>query len=288
MKREASDWTLITVTYNNVDELREWWSQVDLQGARWVVVDNNSADRTADYAKELGAEVIRLSANIGFSRANNVALREVTTRYVAFVNPDVRVDAASLSILGQLATRRDAIVCPQLCNPDGTTQPNGRGLPYLVDKLAHRGLRLPLSSLGSYVPNTSEGLTFVAWAMGAAICGESSKIQAFGGWDERYFLYYEDHAFGLDAWARGQEVILVPHARWTHAWKRETKGMKVKPWLREFASASRFYRQYPELLLPRSPKGRRHWRGAEHSFGGLVPSMDRDVVNTQGPLGNIP
>ena len=271
MKPDASDWTLVTVTYNNADELREWWAGEDLHGARWLVVDNDSSDGTAEYAEVLGAEVIRMNTNAGFSRANNVGLQKTTSRYVAFVNPDVRIDASTLPLLGRLATERDAIVCPQLCNPDGSTQPNGRGLPFLVDKLAHRGIRLPWSSLDSYIPNTSHRLTFVAWAMGAAICGESARIRSSGGWDERYFLYYEDHAFGLDAWSRGQEVIVVPEARWTHAWKRETKGLSLKPWLREIASASRFYGQHPVLLLPRNSQRRLRWRGAAHRFGDPVP-----------------
>lgn len=277
MNLEAPAWTLITVTYNNMMELREWWAGNDLGGARWIVVDNNSGDDTANYAESLGAEVIRLQRNIGFSRANNVALKLVTSNYVAFVNPDVRVDATTFPSLGRLATQHNAIVCPQLCNPDGSLQPNGRGLPYLTDKIAHRGIALPGSSLARYTPDTSAHLTYVAWAMGAAICGESLKIQASGGWDERYFLYYEDHAFGLNAWCRGQAVILAPEAKWTHAWKRETKTFRVKPWARELASAARFYRQYPELIFARSSSSRSYWRGAERLFGQSVTASGGDT-----------
>lgn len=276
MKPDASEWTLITVTYNNAQELREWWYGNDLMGARWIVVDNNSVDETVQLAEGLGADVIALSENVGFSRANNVGLKRVASQFVAFVNPDVRVDASTLSLLGQVAVAHDAIVCPQLCNPDGSTQPNGRGLPYLVDKFAHRGLPLPSSSSGDYLPDTSQDMTYVAWAMGAAIGGLTARIKSSGGWDERFFLYYEDHAFGLDAWARGQEVILVPSARWIHAWKRETKGIKLRPWLREIASACRFYCIHPELLLPRRRRFRNRWKGQEHKFGQLVLSPPND------------
>lgn len=272
LKQADLEWTLITVTYNNADELREWWSGTDLSGAKWIVVDNNSSDGTADYAAALGAQVIRLPSNVGFSRANNAALNEVTTRFVAFVNPDVRVDAASLPLIGRLVRQYDAIVCPQLCNPDGSTQPNGRGLPYLVDKLAHRGIKLPGSSLSSYIPDTSEELTYVAWAMGAAVCGETLKVRAIGGWDERYFLYYEDHAFGLEAWTQGVKVMIAPQVRWTHAWKRETKAVRVKPWIHEIASASRFYSRHPELLAPIGFNARDKWKGIRHAFGEAVSS----------------
>lgn len=265
-----ADWTLITVTYNNAQELRDWWVDVDAQGAKWIVVDNNSTDGTADFAESLGADVIRLPQNVGFSRANNVGLRRTRTKYVAFVNPDVSLDAMSLHTLGQIASERDAVVCPQLVNPDGTRQANGRGIPFLWDKLSHRGIALPGSSLADYLPDTTPGNTFVAWAMGAAVCGETDRIRSAGGWDERYFLYYEDHAFGLNAWSRGQEVIVVSDVLWTHAWKRETKGLRLRPWLREIASASRFYSVYPQLLLPPTTRRRVEWRGASHKFGKKV------------------
>lgn len=271
MNVDIHEWTLITVTYNNALELKEWWEGVDLGRATWFVVDNASCDGTPELAEGMGARVIRLSENVGFSRANNIALSKTESRYVAFVNPDVRVDSAALPELGRIATRRDAVVSPQLCNPDGTLQPNGRGLPFLLDKLAHRGLVLPGSSLKEYLPDTSAGQTFVAWAMGAAICAETSRIRAAGGWDEKYFLYYEDHAFGLAAWMRGQEVIIVPDVIWTHAWKRETRGIRLKPWLREIASATRFYAQHPEFLLPRRSAAQMRWKSMSYKSGKLVP-----------------
>ncbi|TPV52598.1 glycosyltransferase [Pseudarthrobacter phenanthrenivorans] len=270
MINDSSAWTLITVTYNNIEELRTWWAGTELGGARWIVVDNASTDGGPELAEELGAEVIRLGENLGFSRANNIGLQAVRSRYVAFVNPDVRVDATSFGVLERIITESDAVVCPQLKNPDGSIQPNGRGLPFFLDKLAHRGMKLPGSSEASYLPDTSHGPTYVAWAMGAAVCCGSERIREAGGWDERYFLYYEDHAFGLDAWARGQEVIVVPNVHWVHAWKRETKGFRIQPWIREIASASRFYGRYPELLFPPSQKARNRWRGQAHKFGTRV------------------
>lgn len=267
---ETEDWTLATVTYNNSAELDEWWSGNDLQGARWIVVDNNSSDGSADIASALGADVIRLSENVGFSKANNVALTRAQSKYIAFVNPDVRVKASTLEEIGNVIREKHAVVCPQLINPDGTTQPNGRGLPFLVDKMAHRGVNLPGSSLTDYLPDTSSGPTYVAWAMGAAVCAEVQWLRSLGGWDERYFLYYEDHAFGLRAWEHGRPVILLPSVQWTHSWKRATNRAKLMPWLREFASAGRFYSQYPGLLIPPASGRRRQWKGQRYSFGAPI------------------
>jgi N-acetylglucosaminyl-diphospho-decaprenol L-rhamnosyltransferase len=252
------DWTLITVTFNSAATLASCWSDQRPEGVRWLVVDNASTDNSAEVAKEFGARVIELTKNVGFSAANNVGLQQVSTRYVAFVNPDVVVDYASLGILQNLIDKHNALVGPQLINEDGSLQASARGLPFLVDKLAHRGVTLPGADQRQYLPRI-EGSQYVAWTMGAALCGSAETFRALGGWDAGYFLYYEDHDMGLKAWRANVPVIATSAVHWRHAWARETKSFKLKPWMREFASARRFYARYPELTLPT-----RRWASARH------------------------
>jgi len=248
---ENRDWTLITVTYNSEAELRAIWAEVDLDEVDWIVADNASSDDSAVLAESLGARMVRLDRNMGFARANNAALALASTRFVAFVNPDVRVLPGSLGLLAETIDDFGAIVSPQLVDPDGSDQPNGRGLPYLVDKVANRGVLLPGADLGAYLPEIGPGPTPVDWFMGAVVAGRRDDFTRTGGWDERFFLYYEDHVMGLRAWERGQAVLIEPRVRWVHGWARETSGgFRLAPWKREIASAVRFYRMFPELLLP--------------------------------------
>ncbi|QGQ20261.1 glycosyltransferase [Cellulomonas sp. JZ18] len=253
----STDWTLVTVTYNNAAELRQFWSDVDLAGARWIVVDNASADGSADVARALGADVVALERNVGFGAANNVGLRVAESEWLAFVNPDVRVDPASFAQLAATSRRYGALVAPALRGVDGSVQPNGRGLPYPTAKLAHRGLWPGRAARSAYVvPPTTEPV-FVAWVMGAAVAGPTAALRRLGGWDERYFIYYEDHDLGLRAWRHGMPVVVDPHAAWTHEWKRATTGLSWLHWKHELRSGLAFYRAYPELLLgPRSARRR--------------------------------
>jgi N-acetylglucosaminyl-diphospho-decaprenol L-rhamnosyltransferase len=255
----AHNWTIITVSYNSSADLQRWWSAEMPKPYRWIVVDNASTDDSVAVARALGAEVISQDQNLGFATANNAALALTETPNVAFVNPDVSVKAADLPRLAELSRKYGAVVSPQLVNPDGSLQPNGRGLPFLLDKFAHRGLSFPGSDAEAYIPSTSPLPTYVAWVMGAAVCGSTDYFKSVGGWDERFFLYYEDHAMGLDAWRNNAPVIVDPNCRWVHGWRRETHGVRLMPWVREVASAVRFYRKHPLLLLPlRQPAKRRY------------------------------
>lgn len=249
---DLKQWTIITVCFNSARHLNARWKSIPEAGGRWIVLDNCSSDGSAELAKDLGAEVVRLPSNIGFARANNVALKMVNSVFVAFVNPDVWIDYDTFERLGISCTERRALVAPQLVNLDGSTQANGRGMPYLFDKLAHRNLKLPGSRLDEYLADGANKLEpyFVTWVIGAAVCGRRVDVLAAGGWDERYFLYYEDHQLGLDAWRAGIPVMLDPGVRWIHEWERATMRWEIRPWRREIASAVRFYARHPFLVLP--------------------------------------
>lgn len=266
-------WTLVTVTYDSAPELRRWWAGLRLDGCRWIVVDNASSDDSVATARSLGADVIALDRNVGFSAANNVALAAATSEWVAFVNPDVAVDVTSLPRLAQLAARHTAIVAPQLVDPDGSVQANGRGLPFLADKLAHRGVRLPGADVTQYLPDTSGRATYVAWVMGAAVCARRETFLRIGGWDERYFLYYEDHELGLTAWEHGIPVLVDGTVSWTHEWKRATTRWEWAPWKREIRGAMTFFRRHPELLGPRRRTTAQAW--ADRVGGLASPGGDR-------------
>lgn len=277
------DWTAITVTYNSAGALRRCWGGYD-GSFRWVVVDNASTDDSVAVAEELGATVVRQPSNVGFSRANNHALRQVETPFVAFVNPDVTVDPGSLELLEPTA-RAGAIVAPQLTFPDGGVQPNGRGLPFVGDKLAHRGVRVPFARVASYAPAPGAELLPVDWVMGAAVTATTATMRRLGGWDGRYFIYYEDHELGLRAWSRGCPVLVDPDVRWVHEWSRDTARWSPLHWRHEIRSAARFFAAYPLLVMPwRGPAQARYGSRTARSLQALQDVSDRMGAAKDGDL----
>ncbi|MBM0236223.1 glycosyltransferase [Micromonospora sp. ATA32] len=256
-------WSVVTVTYNSANTLRQCWSD-SAKPYDWIVVDNCSTDASPNVAEELGARVVRLPANVGFSRANNVGLRYSTSEYILFANPDLEVAHDGLDALQAHLDVHGGLVAPQLLSPTGALQPNGRGFPYATAKLGNRKF-WPLSRLhASYRRTAQPGeAIWTAWVMGAAVAARRNDFIELGAWSERFFLYYEDHELGLRAWRQRHPVALLGDVQWKHHWARATNSFR---WSRahtlEVRSAMTFYRMFPEFLLGLPPAGRRHRRAA--------------------------
>ena len=244
-------WTLVTVTYNSANVLDQAWRGVDLGAAQWIVVDNNSSDDSVAVARSMGAHVISRRDNPGFSISNNVGLSHSMTEWTAFVNPDVTIDIDSLSRLSALSRANGAFVAPQLTFESGVQQANARGLPTPAQKFANRGIRLPRVNPVDYARVGLQRPTYVAWVMGAALCGPTDDFRRIGGWNESYFIYYEDHEMGLRAWQHGIPTVIDPATQWVHSWQRETTSLNSAAWKAEIRSARTFYREYPDLLSRR-------------------------------------
>ena len=84
--------------------------------------------------------------------------------------------------------------------------------------------------------------------MGACVATKRETFIQLGYWDEKFFIYYEDHDLGMRANHLGMSVLVDSTLQWHHEWARATKSFNRLAWYHEFRSATIFYRKYPELL----------------------------------------
>ena len=248
--RSEVKWSLITVTYNSAAKLAEFWRHSRLPaGVEWIVVDNASTDNSVELARALNARVIELGKNVGFSAANNVGFHASSGRYVGFINPDASIDFESLPLLASSIESTGGLVAPQLVNCDGTLQPNGRGYPFLLDKVRNR--LQPNANSSPYRRFAPAGESApVVWFIGAVILGRRDQLELLGAWDEHFFLYYEDKDLCLRAAKAGIPCTLVGKTKWVHGWARATTKLDISAWKRELPSMLKFYLRYPRLLSP--------------------------------------
>ena len=178
---------------------------------RVVVVDNASTDDSLALAGPLlrSAQVIRLSENVGFARGNNIAAEAVRdVDALALLNPDAFPEPGWLEALVAAATRAPEIAAfaSQMRLDAAPDLLDGAGDSYHVSGRAWRNAhRLPASAGPS-----AETDVFAPCA--AAALYRRAAFDDVGGFDERFFCYFEDVDLGFRLRLRGHRCRYVPDA----------------------------------------------------------------------------
>jgi GT2 family glycosyltransferase len=193
-----------------------------------TVADNHSQDGTVEAvaARGDGSRAFDMGLNSGFSRANNRAISMGTGRYVLVLNPDTLVGPQTLTTLVHFAQGQPTagVVAPRLVYPDGTAQLTARAFP--TPAAAVFGRRSPLSRWFPGNRWSREFLTEgavrgdepfeVDWVSGAAMLVPRSVIDEVGGFDEDFFLFWEDADWCRRIKRAGYEVWCVPQTTIVH------------------------------------------------------------------------
>ncbi len=176
--------------------------------AEWVVVDNASADGSAEAAERAGARVLRFAENRGFASAVNRGVAESESELVAVINNDVELDAEWLARLEAALDRH-----PECGMVTGRTLLRARPdtLDGAGDALA---LGLAAARLGYGQPDGP------AWRQARPVLAVSGAASLFrrevfrrvGGFEEAFFAYLEDIEFCLRAQLAGFQARYVPEA----------------------------------------------------------------------------
>jgi len=223
----------IVVNYNAGDELRRALQSIadELHDLSWeaAVVDNVSTDGSDAIASEFPhATLIRNKENVGFARAVNQALAATTAPLVLIMNPDCRLVAGAIAGLRAELDIHDgcAIAGPRILNPDGSIQGSARGDPDMLTGLF--GRTPLLTKLLPWMPVARRNVVaqaairsghqsvVVDWLSGACMLARREALLKVKGFDERYFLYWEDADLCRRLREAGYHVRYVPGATAIH------------------------------------------------------------------------
>ena len=185
-----------------------------------VVVDNASADDSVDVARGFGdrVEVLALGENTGFAGGCNRGFAAVRDRaeFVAFLNPDVRVERGCLDRCAEVMRDDPSVggVAPLLLREDGRTVDSaGQVLKPWTLEVRDRGYGRPLG------PEWLEPRPVLA-ACGALAVFRREALDAVsepgGPWAEDFFCFWEDLELGWRLNNAGWEVVFEPSARAVH------------------------------------------------------------------------
>ncbi|MBI4566714.1 MAG: glycosyltransferase family 2 protein [Planctomycetes bacterium] len=184
-----------------------------------IVVDNASPDDTADrVAREHPwVELLRSPRNLGYGRGCNLGFGRVRTPYVLFMNPDVVIgkDAIRelLRFLEAKAVVGIAAPATRWGRGDRLQHAGGSFTPWSVVATA-TGIRRLQPKLTCVRPGAPPFRT--DWLCGAVILVRSEAFRGVGGFDPRFFLYFEETDLCRRLRAAGWELWAVGAASATH------------------------------------------------------------------------
>ncbi len=257
LERRRPLWSIVVTSFNSLDMLTAHWeglieageeAGVSAQDVEVIVVDNADEPEVEAFATAQGFAYLPMGSNVGLSAANNRGAELATGDYLLFANPDLGVRIADLSTLRAEIDRTGGVVAPRVDFADGTPQSAARGEPFLLAKLAHRGLA-PKAALERYLwPVGPYESGPVVWCAGGATSLSREVFDRIGGWPEEYFLYMEDVEFGVRAGRLGIPVSVTAALRWVHEWRGDSRQRFSRGQLLHLRSAVRFYLRYPKYL----------------------------------------
>ena len=190
----------IIVNHNGEAHLQRCLESLENQGPdiEILLVDNASTDQSVAVVKE-GFPQIRLiehHQNIGFAAANNIAARAAAGDALLLLNIDAWLEDGALDLLAQALDRdpRMAIAAPRLLYPDGGLQFGwspargvvGEALQQLRNRFESRPwVHGRLARMAGRIAGRN-------WFTAACVLVRAAAFRNVGGFDERFFMYFED------------------------------------------------------------------------------------------------
>ncbi len=237
----ACELSVIIVSYNTREVLRECLRRVFAAGGEAalevIVVDNASTDGSVEMVcREFPeAMVIESGRNLGFAGGNNLGIAGASGRYILLLNSDAYLFPGVLrrTIAFMEDTPDCGILGVTLVGEDGMRQPCARMLPTPWRKfLVISGIAdtFPTSKLlggPDYAWWSHDAPRRVGWVPGAYFLIRRGVVAAVGLMDARYFLYFEETDYCLQARRAGWHTYFFPHVQVVHLGGESSKATRL-------------------------------------------------------------
>jgi len=218
--------TVIIVNWNSGELLSKCLASLATQSylpARILVMDNGSTDGPVASPQSLsGVEVRSLGHNFGFAAANNKALEECDTEFVALLNPDAFPEPDWLERLVEAANYKpDAVAFgSRQMIYESSDLLDGIGDAYHISGLVWRERH------GCTQSNNDLVAREIFSSCAAASLYRREALMQVGSFDEDYFCYVEDVDLGFRLRLAGYKAMYIPDAVVHHIGSATTGGQQ--------------------------------------------------------------
>lgn len=210
-----------------------------------IIVANNDPseeDSLRELGGKYGCDIVSLTENRGFAEAANRAAERASGNILCFLNPDAELLNGSFEMVERFfeAHPEVGIVGARLVGSDGRTEPWSAGSSMSLRRLILGNL-FPGHFI-SWLRNQRKAIS-VGWVSGGALCIRKDLFRSLNGFDEGFFLYFEDMDLCVRAKALGYRTIFHPGISFRHKGGSSFASFVEKK--RAFyRSQERFFRKY--------------------------------------------
>lgn len=207
--------SVLTVNYNGLKHLQECLGSLRDQEFRdfeVVLVDNASRDESVEFVRQNFPEVriVLSTSNLGFTGGNNLGIAHCTGEFVLFLNNDTRVEPGAIGSLAKAIRKYPdyrVFACALLKYSNPTLLDSGG------DTLYRAGFFMTFAGCPA-APFSRPREVLSACAGAAAYPRE--LLNRLGGFDDDFFLLFEDMDLSMRARHLGAKILFVPDARILH------------------------------------------------------------------------
>ena len=202
-----------------------------------IVIDNNSNDALAEMLEEEYSDLGNLKflardVNDGYGAGNNAGVKLAEGEYLLILNPDIVVNEGTVeSLLDYMEKHQDTgIISPKLLYANKKAQQSYFRYYKWKTPMYRRTFlgktKAGKKDLARFTMQDVEinGATAVDWLMGSFWLMPKSKFDELGGFDDRYFMYFEDADFCRRMNDSAYKVIYYPEATAIHLHARDSKS----------------------------------------------------------------
>jgi GT2 family glycosyltransferase len=218
------------------------------------VVDWASDPAAATRLREAhaGVRLLAEAGNRGFGAGVNLAARCARAPRLLLLNPDAVLDAPITPALGAYldAHPRVGVVGPRIVDADGTLQASARRFPGVSTLAGGRSTWLTRAWPGNPVSRRNllaaedGGPRAVDWVSGACLLIRREAFESVGGFDEGFFLYWEDADLCRRLAARGWATHYLPDVVVRHAAGRSSRHARTRAQVAFHRSVYRYFRKH--------------------------------------------
>jgi GT2 family glycosyltransferase len=219
-----------------------------------IVSDNGSSDGSPEFIRLNFPQVrvVENGTNLRFSKGNNVGIDVCSGQWILILNPDTIIHDGALDRWMQFAEQHPeagGFGC-RVLNSDGSYQGCARPFPTVwrewVAALYLRSLGHISDSFVSdkYVKWKGDTERPIDWQAGCCLLVRADLLKRLGGFDERFYYYYEDVDLCHRIWRAGYPILYTPDVTITHLGGQSTQNFRVAFELDKYRNRYRYFYKY--------------------------------------------